>query len=246
MPAHEEKVMHDLKSIARWGGICGLLGAVVYIGLIVASQWMPGSEAATTAEALAEWGRPENRRWVMLPHMSVLAFAMLWMVGMVALEQVLQCDPGRPSSDRQRKFGPAYFGQLFAIVGFATLVAMLMVQGAVQTLLAQEYVGATGETERQGLIQLYRGLRSIDLGLDLAWDGFIFVAIVLMGWAMVRHPWFGRLLGGAGIAVGLGALTANAWAAPEPPAFDWGPLCGLWIVAVNVRMLVLSRRELKD
>jgi hypothetical protein len=70
--------MHDLRSIARWGGICGLLGTAIYVGLIVASQVMPGSAAATTADMLAELGRPENRRWVMIPHMVVLVFAMLW------------------------------------------------------------------------------------------------------------------------------------------------------------------------
>lgn len=237
--------MQDLRSIARCGGICGLLGTVIYVGLIVADQWMPGSNAQTTAEFLAEAGKPENRRWVMLPHLSVLAFAILWMVGMVALERVLtaQSEPARRDSPSGTRFGAAYFGKLLAIVGFALLTAMLIVQGAVMAGLGQMYVAAIGDAERQNVVLLYRGLRSIDLGLDLAWDGLIFVAIVLMGWAMVRHPWFGRLLGSTGIAVGLGALAANAWTAPTPPAFDWGPLCGLWIVAVNVRMLLLSRRN---
>lgn len=233
--------MQDLRSEARWGGICGLLGTVFYIGLIVVSQWMPGSAATTTADMLAEWGKPENRRWLMMPHMFVLAFAMLWTVGMVALERVLRA---HEAASAQASLGAAYFGRLFGVIGFATLVAMLIVQGAVMTLLAQMYVGATTDSERAALVTLYRGLRSIDLGLDLAWDGFIFTAIALMGWAMLRHPWFGKVLGAAGIAVGLAALAANTWTAPTPPAFDWGPVCGLWIVAVNIRLVQLSRSDM--
>jgi hypothetical protein len=238
--------VQNLKSIARWGGICGLLGTAIYVGLIVASQWMPGSATTTLPDALAEWGKPENRRWVMLAHMTVLAFAMLWMVGMVALERILTAQPGGAHSDKSggKPLGVAYFGRLFAIVGFATLAAMLMVQGAVKTRLAQMYAAASSDTERANVVTLYRGLRSIDLGLDLAWDGFIFIAIALMGWAMLRHPWFRKWLAIPGILIGLGALAANAWTAPAPPAFDWGPLCGLWIVAVSIRLVQLSRREL--
>ncbi len=223
---------------ALCGGVCGVAAALVYFGLALSDPWLPGSAARTTAQALAEFARPENRRWILLPHFLMVPFPTLGIVALRAL--------GRLLANHASGRGPtaAQVGTLFGVIGFSILVAMLLVQGTVMTEMGRAYADATTDAARENVVHLYRALRSIDVALDLAWDVFITLSISLVGWAMIAHPWFGKPLGVAGVLVGLAALAVNVWTAPTPPSFDFGPLGGLWFLAVSIQMLRLSRRPL--
>ena len=66
----------------------------------------------------------------------------------------------------ERESAANTLGLLFFIVAFTTLLAMLIVQLAVTSSIGEITRELDGQTARA----LRRGLRQIDLGLDVAWD----------------------------------------------------------------------------
>ena len=119
----------------------------------------------------------------------------------------------------------ARLGALANALAGALVVAMLHVQIAVG--------------ERAGAERPSREIVGVWLGLDVAWDVYIGAGTALFAFAMLRHPRFGQVWGGAGLAVAALLLGLNLATFPAPPGeaglFDAGPLVGLWYLAVSLR-----------
>jgi hypothetical protein len=103
--------------------------------------------------------------------------------------------------------------------------------------LGKMFVNAPDETSRQVIVALYRGLRYIDFGLDLAFDFFFFSAWMLLGYAMLNQKYFGKVFGTIGIILFGITSVLNIWSAPNPPNFEMAPIVLLWILAVYIQML---------
>jgi hypothetical protein len=77
-------------------------------------------------------------------------------------------------------------------------------------------------------------------GVELAWDVFIYLALLAFAVAMIRIDRASRILGllGALIAVLGLAFDAAVWPADSDSAelIDFGPFAGLWFMAVAIRM----------
>jgi hypothetical protein len=128
-------------------------------------------------------------------------------------------------------------GTLFGIIAGAIMVEQMIVQGTVMAKLGTMFIATREEAQRQIVLTLYRGLRYIDYGLDIAFDTFFFSAWILLAYAMLRHRSFGKAFGTIGIAL-FGVTTIfNIWTAPNPPNFDTGPIVSLWVLAVFIQML---------
>lgn len=82
-------------------------------------------------------------------------------------------------------------------------------------------------------------LQAVWLGLDVACDVYIGVGTALFGFSMLRHPRFGWVFGGGGIAIALALLCVTLYTFPAPPAdaglVDLGPALGVWYLAVTLR-----------
>ncbi len=89
-----------------------------------------------------------------------------------------------------------------------------------------------------------RAMIAIWLGLDVAWDVFGGAGTVLFGFALLRHPRVGRVLGVLGILLGAVLLALNIGTFPAPPAeagwIDVGPFVALWYVILLGRVLWLA------
>ena len=119
----------------------------------------------------------------------------------------------------------------------ALVVAMLLVQLALDDAEKQA-PGLDASTERV--------FDHVHFGLDLSWDTFICLGTFLFGLAMLRHPGFGPLVGGAGMVIAVALYAVNFATFPEPPgesAVDLGPLIGLWYAVVSVLLLRPSALE---
>lgn len=116
------------------------------------------------------------------------------------------------------------------VIAGALVTAMLLVQLAVRS-------GGRGALDDF----LWTKLRRVDLGLDVAWDVYGALGILLFAWNMLRHPRFGRVFGGVGLVLAAGLWLLNLATFPTPPGnaglVDLGPLVGLWFAAVSVQML---------
>lgn len=131
---------------------------------------------------------------------------------------------------------------VFAITGFTTVLAMIVVQLAIGARFADIAKGLDEETAKA----LRRGLRMVDLGLDVAWDMLIGTALIFLGMAM--RPRAGLGLGWAipSVLLGVALIGLNAATFPVPPAdgglFDIGPFIAVFLMALAAWLTVLGSR----
>ncbi len=139
----------------------------------------------------------------------------------------------------------AYLGWVSGVVAFSMVVMMMMIQSGVHfdvSDLARSDSAFSPEAWRS----VVAAVHGVDNGLDLAWDLFLVLWLVLTGVAMMGHPRFGIRWGIPAVVIGTVLLVVNGMTVPEPPAsaglFDPGPLVGLYALAVSVYILVLGLR----
>ena len=131
---------------------------------------------------------------------------------------------------------------VFAVAAFTTVLAMIVVQLAVGAAAGEITKGLDEQTGKA----LRRGLRMIDLGLDVAWDILIGTALILSGAAMRRRSGLGLGWAIPSLLLGMGLILVNAATFPWPPGdrglIDIGPLIGAFVMALGARLAVLGRR----
>ena len=223
--------MNHNQRMVRAGGACGVLGIVVYLALAISDPYI-GPETKTTQEFLAAWGTPNYIAINMALHFAVAGAAVLWLVSFVGLKRLLGAES--PSVI-------AHVGTILGIIACAVMAQMMIIQGSVMSKMGQAFLSATSDSARESAVALYRGLRFIDYAMDLTFDLFFFTAWILLGLKMLRHQNFGKLFGGIGLILFVLAAIMNLRAAPDPPAFDVGPIAALWLLAVYVQMLRVAK-----
>jgi len=163
----------------------------------------------------------------LLSYIAAFAFGPLLAIGVTGLYYCLALERRGPMIQ---------IATIFGIAGGVTVLIMLTTQQAIFSVIKRSSTSAGSE-----LTQFKEGLNAVQLGLDVAWDVLICVAVMLFGIAMLRHPRFGRVFGSIGIISGLLALSFNLWYFPTPPAaansIDWGPLVALWLLVTFVMLL---------
>jgi hypothetical protein len=126
---------------------------------------------------------------------------------------------------------------LFGIIGMAVMNLMAVVQNSIDVLMKQGIPSAKDTTTLQMVDWVRRSVNSVQLGMDISFDIFFLVSVMLFGISMLRHPRFGAKFGIPGCAVGAATLGLNLYSFPLPPEPDLGPLVALWLCIVAVRML---------
>jgi hypothetical protein len=131
---------------------------------------------------------------------------------------------------------------VFAVTAFTTVLGMIVVQLAVGAGIGEITRGLDEQTTKA----LRRGLRMVDLGLDVAWDMLIGTALILSGTAMRRRSGLGLGWGIPSIVLGTALIVLNAATFPWPPGdrglIDIGPLIGAFVMALAARLAILGRR----
>ena len=117
---------------------------------------------------------PESQLGTSTSLLVVSAFPILGIVFVHGLHGALAAE--RESAANQ-------LGFVFAVAAFATLLGMIIVQLAVGAGIRE----TTGGLDEASATALRRGLRLIDLGLDVAWDFLMGTAMICWGVAMRRR-----------------------------------------------------------
>jgi len=134
---------------------------------------------------------------------------------------------------------------VFLVAAFALFTLMLVVQQLVALQFRDLRAHAGGAAAVDLLRSIQQGVDLVQLGVDVAFDIFYCLGVILLAGVMCRAREFGRILGMAGIVVAGGLLVLNLAAFPYVPAesglIDLGPITGLWWVAVIGR-IILHRR----
>jgi hypothetical protein len=143
----------------------------------------------------------------------------------------------------ERKTIFSQLGALFFGIAGVTVNFMLVVQQSIRSIMGGYWAETTDPVAQESLRWVWRGLNSVHLGLDISFDIFLMLGVVLLGVAMWGHPRFGKLYAVPGILVAGAALLINLYTFPVPPGsepgtfVDLGPLIGLWGLFVGIRML---------
>ena len=131
---------------------------------------------------------------------------------------------------------------VFAVAAFTMVLGMIVVQLAVGAGIGDITKGLDEHTTTA----LRRGLRLIDLGLDVAWDMLIGTALILSGTALRRCTGLGLGWAIPSIVLGVALIVLNAATFPWPPGdrglIDIGPLVGVFVMALAARLLIFGIR----
>jgi len=132
---------------------------------------------------------------------------------------------------------------MFAIAAFTTVLSMIVVQLAVGAGIGEITQGLDEQTAKA----LRRGLRMIDLGLDVAWDMLIGTALIFSGAAIRRRSGLGPGWAMPSVVLGVALIALNAATFPWPPGdrglIDVGPFIGLFVIGLATRLMILGRRS---
>ncbi len=208
------------------GGIAGIVGTLAY----GSTQALPFFDVLHSFPVEASWSTRAAAFWI--PALwPVVALFMVYVVYRLL--------------DEDRTGHWAYLGWVSGVVAFSIVLMMMMVQSGVHfdvSELARSDSAFTSETWSS----VVAAVHGVDNGLDLAWDLFLVLWLVLTGVAMMGHPRFGVWWGLPAIVMGLVLLVINGITVPDPPAsaglFDPGPLVGLYALILSVYILVLGLR----
>ena len=136
-------------------------------------------------------------------------------------------------------------GLLFAVAAFTIVLTMIVVQLAVGAGLGDISRDLDEQTSRA----LRRGLRMIDLGLDVAWDMLIGTALIFSGLAIQKRSGLGSGWAIPSVALGIALIGLNAATFPWPPGdrglFDIGPVIGAFVLLLSARLTLLGKRALR-
>lgn len=196
------------------GGLAGVASICCYI-LAIAVPW------------------PENQFGTSASMLVISGFPILGIVASYALCSFVAAEREGPANR---------LGFAFAVAAFATLLAMIIVQLAVNSGVAEVTRGLDEQTQKI----LRRALRLIDHGLDVAWDLLIGTALILWGLALRARAHFGAGWAYPSMAFGILLIGLNAATFPWPPntrgLFDIGPFIAIFMLVLFVRLAFLGRR----
>ncbi len=126
------------------------------------------------------------------------------------------------------------------------VVNMMMIVQLARRLSAQSLTSEAGPGMAQTLPWIFRGVYTVQAGLDVSWDIYIGIGTLLFGLNALYHPRYGKVVGSIGIALALLLLSFNLISFPVPPAdaglMDWGPFVGLWYLVLTIQTIV-SRKS---
>ena len=180
--------------------------------------------------ALITW--PENQVGTSIGLILISAFPILGIVFSYGIHSAVAAE----------KEGTANrLGFVFAVAAFTMLLGMIIAQLAVGAGIGE----MAKDLDDTGAKALQRGLRLIDLGLDVAWDFLIGTAMIFWGVALRGRSGFGPAWGVPMAVLGIALILLNVSTFPWPPGshglFDIGPWIALFFVGLGGRLIMLGR-----
>jgi hypothetical protein len=207
---------------------------------------------------------PTEKQWLLASIISGSVAAVTYLVSVLVSLPSLQA-----SYLVFMLFGPCFSCAMYGLYKYHRVshdsvplqlgVLMLVLAGAINTIMAAmqgalriyfENLPHDPEVISESKLAAWKmGLHSgnsLQMGVDVAWDYFVLIGMILLGVAIVGHEKFGRWFGWSAIALGAAGMFFNGWTFPDPPGaeglLDVGPLCGAWFAILVIRMIMIYRK----
>jgi len=134
---------------------------------------------------------------------------------------------------------------IYTCIAFILVSIMISIQLVVRAGMEESITNASG-IEIDTLLLVSNSLRWIDLGVDLAWDMFLGLALFLLSIAIKGHEKFGIWWSIPLALLAIVLVVTNLFTFPNPPdaegLFDVGPIIGTFIIVFAVRIIYLGRK----
>ena len=154
---------------------------------------------------------------------------------------------GKRLSESKKSLG-IDLAKIYGIIAFALFETMLCIQFGSRIYFKEHLLSETQTEVAYEIVQMiYKGVNSVQFTIDIAFDIFYCLMIILYSAAMISHKNFGKAIGIFGIISGLSLLLLNLWSFPYPPGesglIDLGPLTGVWWIWILFVLIKIDRRE---
>lgn len=212
------------KSLMRWGGLAGLLGAALLLFVFVFVGAVVGADPAGPEGPVARF--PEIRAARTLENSLYLVVMALWTIHFVALSRAL----------RGVSLAPALSGGVLGIVGLALLAAGALPHVATTRLSDLYHAPAATLQDQATVVLLWQANQGIFDALLAAGLVLLPIGLVALGVAMLGAPAFGRGFGRATIALGVTGIGAASALLIDPLS----PIAAVGFLALIVFHLVLG------
>jgi hypothetical protein len=141
----------------------------------------------------------------------------------------------------RRKTVAGQIGMVFGVIGMAIFNVMAVVQAAISARM--DHPLPTG-IDANVVNWVRNSVNSVHLGMDVCFDIFILISVIMFGVTMLRHPRFGAKFGVPGGLAAIATLGLNLYSFPIPPELDLGPAVALWLLAVAIQLFFSANKEL--
>ena len=174
------------------------------------------------------------------PRLMAFTFPLLWILSYMAFYHFLKKDRHTPTLE---------IAYIFGIIGSALACSLLVVQQA-NFMWHEEAMTAAQSEETKALAKAaFRGANRVQAGLDVVFDIFITIAMILFGINLARSPKLPAFLGIVMSLIAATLLVLNMITFPDAPAesglIDAGPFLGLWMLIVYAWFTVVVFKKNK-
>lgn len=197
------------RSILRWGGVAGIVGAVVFLVSIVYQVAFVGTNT-TAAGAGPVMRFPGVQTQIIVGQTLFLLGVLLFVPLFIALTWSL----------RTSSLAPALFGGLLSFLGLAVLAVESEPNVAMAQISAQYHAAGATAAQQANAVQLWQATQAMFNQFDTCAYIFLSVGFIVLGVAFFRSPLFGRVLGAVSVAFGAAGLVALASFAVDSAAFS--------------------------
>jgi hypothetical protein len=186
----------DERRVLRWGGLAGILGAIIFILVFVIVIVFAGAEPAELEAKVERF--PDIRAARTAENGLYLVILALWAIHFLALYRAL----------RSKGLAPALFGCGLGVLGLAVLATGALPHVATSQISdLYRAPGATAE-DRATLALMWQATQGVFDALLIAGLVLLPVALIALGVSMLSNPAFGRGFGGVSIALGAAGAAA--------------------------------------
>ena len=198
------QVIHEEKSVLRWGGLAGILGGIIFILVFVIVIAFVGADPAEPEGEVMRF--PDIRAARTVEDGLYLVVLILWVTHFLALYRAL----------RGTSLAPALFGSALGIMGLGVLAAGALPHVATAPISDLYHApGATPEDQATLVLmwQATQGIFDALFGVGLL---LVPIGVIALGVAMLGAPAFGRGFGGVSVVVGVVGVVAASVLLVDP------------------------------
>jgi magnesium-transporting ATPase (P-type) len=216
--------MEQEKGVLQWGGLAGILGAIIFIIVFVIVIVFVGSDITEMEGWIKKF--PEIRAARTVENSLYLVTLILWVNHFLALYRAL----------RGKSPAPALFGSVVGILGLVVLAVGALPHVATAPLSDLYHAPGATPVDQATLVLLWQATQGIFDALLITGLTFLPVGLIALGVAMFREPAFGMGYGVTTLLLGVAGVVAAGVLLVDPLS----PIAVVGMFALIIFHLVLG------